>query len=219
MVLSIIQLNANGLRSSDKKAGLLQWLRSLSVIPDVVCLQEVHCVNDVECQSWFRSSGFQAVVSPGSKKSCGCIVLFRPSLSLVKFSSDDNGRFVLCEFRFHTKLFRFVSLYAPNRNPARDQFFDLVPSWVDPTVPTVVCGDFNTVWDRSLDRAGSVSEDTSRESSSTPLVVRRVLCSGHLALPSSLLLRLHLDASGRLCLFSYQPCGLSVRVGSFCLIV
>ena len=167
MALSIVQLNTNGLRSPDKRAGLLQWLRSLSVIPDVVCLQEVHCVNDVECQSWFRSSGFQAVVSPGSKKSCGCIVLFRPSLSLVKFSSDDNGRFVLCEFRFHNKLFRVVSLYAPNRNPARDQFLDLVPSWVDPTVPTVVCGDFNTVWDRSLDRAGSATADTSRESSDT----------------------------------------------------
>ena len=94
-------------------------------------------------------------------------MLFRPCLSLVKFSPDDNGRFVLCEFRFHSKLFRVVSLYAPNRNPARNQFFDLVPSWVDPTVPTVVCGDFNTVWDRSLDRAGSVTDDISRESSST----------------------------------------------------
>ena len=32
---------------------------------------------------------------------------------LVNFSSDDAGRFVLCEFRFHGKSFRVVSLYAP----------------------------------------------------------------------------------------------------------
>ena len=140
MALSIIQLNTNGIRNPDKRAGLLQWLRSLSVVPDVVCLQETHCVSDVECQSWFRSSGFHSVASPGSQKSCGCIILFRPCLSLVNSSFDDGGRFVLCEFRFHGKLFRVVSLYAPNHNPARDQFLELVPSWVDPAIPTVVCG-------------------------------------------------------------------------------
>ena len=167
MALSIIQLNTNGIRNPDKRAGLLQWLRSLSVVPDVVCLQEAHRVSEVECQSWFRSSGFLSVVSPGSQKSCVFIILFRPCLSLLNFSPDDAGRFVLCEFRFHGKLFRVVSLYAPNRNPARDQFLELVPSRVDPAIPTVVCGDFNTVFDRSLDRAGSVASDTSRESSST----------------------------------------------------
>lgn len=107
------------------------------------------------------------LLSPGSQKLCRCIILFRPCLSLVNFSTDDAGNFVLCEFRFHGKLFRVVSLSAPNRNPARDQFLELVPSWVDPAVPTVVCGDFNTVFDRSLDRTGSVASDTSRESSST----------------------------------------------------
>ena len=96
----------------------------------------------------------------------GCIILFRPCLSLVNSSSDDAGRFVLCEFRFQGKLFRVVSLYAPNRNPARDQFLDQVSSWVDQAVPTLICGDFNMVFDRSLDRTGSVVSDTSRESTS-----------------------------------------------------
>ena len=73
-------ININGIRSPDKRLGLSQWLRSLSV----VCLQETHCVSDFECQSWFRSSGFLSVVSPGSNKSRGCIILSRPALSLVK---------------------------------------------------------------------------------------------------------------------------------------
>ena len=113
MALSIIQLNTNGIRNPEKRAGLLQWLPSLSVVPDVVRLQEAHCVSEVEYQSWFRSSGFHSVVSPSSQKSCGCIILFRPCLSLVNFSSDDAGRYVLCEFRFHGKSFCVVSLYAP----------------------------------------------------------------------------------------------------------
>ena len=76
-------------------------------------------------------------------------------------------RFVSCEFCLHDKSFRVISLYAPNHNPARDQFLEQISSWVDPSVPTVLCGDFNTVFDRSLDRAGPDASNTSRESSST----------------------------------------------------
>lgn len=165
MAVSIITLNTNGLRGSDKRLGLFQWLQALSVVPDVVCLQEVHCVSDVECQSWFRSSGYLSVVSPGSNKSCGCVILYRPVLSFVKSWLDDDGRFLQCEFVYCGKSFRVVSLYAPNRNPARHDFFERVPSLLDPSVPTVVCGDFNAVFDRSLDRFGSDTADPSRESS------------------------------------------------------
>ena len=164
MALSVVSINCNGLRDQQKRSGFLQWLRGLSCSVDVVCVQEAHCISSVECESWFRSSGFLSVVSPGSNKSCGCLVLFRPVLSLVHSWTDDDGRFLQCEFCLRDKSFRVVSLYAPNRNPARDQFFDFVSSSVDPSVPTLLCGDFNVVFDRALDRVGSSSSDSSRES-------------------------------------------------------
>ena len=58
-----------------------------------------------------------------------------------------------------------VSAYAPNRNPERNEFLDLCVDKTDPSVPKVICGDFNTVVDRSVDRRGSFSSDSSRESS------------------------------------------------------
>ena len=96
MALTIISINVNGLRGPSKRAGFLHWLHSLSSIPDIVCLQEAHCMSSEECSSWFSSSGLSFVVSPGSINSCGCIVLYRPVLSLVSSSSDSNGRFLLC---------------------------------------------------------------------------------------------------------------------------
>lgn len=45
-----------------------------------------------------------------------------------------------------------------------DEFFDDISSMVDPTMPTILCGDFNTVFDRLLDQSGSVVEDRPRES-------------------------------------------------------
>ena len=165
MALTIISINVNGLRGPSKRAGFLHWLHSLPSIPDIVCLQEAHCMSSEECSSWFSSSGLSFVVSPGSINSCGCIVLYRPVLSLVSSSSDSNGRFLLCNFSFHDVPFRVACVYAPNYVSERDNFFSDVSSRVDPSVPTVIVGDFNTVFDRAIDRMGSVVGDVSRESS------------------------------------------------------
>lgn len=83
-------------------------------------------------------------------------------LSFVKSWLDSDGRFLQCEFVLHDKKFRVVSLYAPNRNPARNLFFDEVISFADPAVPTVLWGDFNTIFGRSLDHMGSDPLDDAR---------------------------------------------------------
>ena len=165
MALSLLSLNCNGIRDQFKRTGLVQWLGSLPVIVDVVCLQETHCVSQTECTLWFSSSGFLSCLSPGSNHSCSCVVLYRPSLSLVDSWIDTSGRYLQCEFSFYNKSFRVCCLYAPNRNPERDQFLEDIPDKVDPSVPTLLVGDFNTVFDRFKDRRGSNALDDSHESS------------------------------------------------------
>ena len=120
MALSIVTLNTNGLRDQSRRAGLLQWLRSLTVVPDIVCLQECHCSSDLECQTWFRSSGYLCALAAGSTHARGCIILFRPTLSLVQSWSEADGRFLMCEFRFCNQAFRVCCVYAPNSNPQRN---------------------------------------------------------------------------------------------------
>ena len=170
MALSIITVNVNGLREFSKREGLLQWLRSLLVPVDVVSLQETHCVSDAECRSWFSSAGFSFVLSPGTSRSGGCVILYCPVLQLVNSWCEVPGRSLLCEFTYYDTTFRVLCLYAPNRNPARDQFLNNISDTVDPSIPTVLCGDFNTVFDRTLDRFGSSIDDSSRES--TPTLTR-----------------------------------------------
>ena len=167
MALSIITLNVNGLRDVHKCAGVLQWLQLLPSPVDVVCLQETHCSSVEECTRWFSATGLSCVASVGSSHSCGTVVLFRPRLSLVRSWTDNAGRFVQCELSLQSTLFRVACIYAPNRNPARDDFFADVETHVDPSVPTLLCGDFNAVFDRQLDRVGSDPSVTVRESSAT----------------------------------------------------
>ena len=71
----------------------------------------------------------------------------------------------MCEFRFYNQVFRVCCVYARNSNPQRNQFLDDVSVNIDPSVLTVLASDFNTVFDRSLDRRGSDPFDVSREPS------------------------------------------------------
>ena len=164
MALSIISLNVYGLRDQDKRSGLRQWISSLPFDVDIVCLQEAHVVSQAEAFLWFSSAGFAVASSPGSNRSCGIIMLARPSCLLVNSWSDQDGRFLMCEFSCRSKMFRVATVYAPNRNPERNEFFDLVSSKMIVSVPTILCGDFNCVLDRSVDRRGSAHDDYSRES-------------------------------------------------------
>ena len=63
-------------------------------------------------------------------------------------------------------------MYPPNRNPERAHVTDNL----DPGTPTILAGDFNTVFNRSLDRCGSVVVDTSRESSAAFAQLFKEVC-------------------------------------------
>ena len=164
MAFSFLTLNCCGLRDEQKRLGLLQWLRCLQSPVDFVCLQKTNCTSASEASLWFSSSGYSVASSPGSLRSCGCLVLYRPVFSLLSCRIDSDGRFLRCNFSFHEVCFILVCVYAPNRNPARNEFLDDLPSYVDLSSPTVICGDFNTVFDRSLEWRGSIVFHSSRES-------------------------------------------------------
>ena len=164
------------------------WLcfSGLAMSLDFACLQETHVVSLDECNSWFSSHGFLSVASPGSPHSCGPVILYHPCYTLVNTWNNDNGRFVLAEFERRNVTFRVVCLYAPNRNPDRDDFFASCCSSIDPSFPTLICGDFNSVPDRAMDRRGSNIWDVSRESTVALLSLSRLWCHRYLEVSSPL---------------------------------
>jgi len=176
MALTILTLNVNCLRDNAKRAGVLRWLQALPSVPDVVWLQETHCTSLPEGQTSFLSAAFECSVSPGTARSAGCIVLFRPPLSLEASWTDSDGRFLRLDFSFRAIRFRVASIYAPYRNPERHLFLAHVTHNLDPGTPTILAGDFNTVFNRSLDRCGSVVVDTFRESSAALARLFKEIC-------------------------------------------
>ena len=155
-----VTLNVNGLRDPAKRSSFCYWLSGFNF--DVVCLQELHCTSEDEVKSWFPS--FSVVVSVGSNKSCGVAVLFRSTFSLVDSVSDSSGRLVRVRLSRAGATFDVVSLYAPNLRSDRLSFFPSLLPFLDPGVPTLLCGDFNSVMDPCRDRrsaGGQSMTDTS----------------------------------------------------------
>ena len=116
-----LTINVNGLHDHNKRLSFLHWLSHLAA--NFVCLQETHVSTCFECDSWFSSNGFLAVTSPGSTHSCGLVIIYRPTFTLSKAAFDSGGHFVLAHFKQNDITFGVACLYAPNRNPERNDFF------------------------------------------------------------------------------------------------
>ena len=70
----------------------------------------------------------------------------------------------MAEFSRRDSVFRIASVSAPNRNPEHDEFSTSRLDFAEPSVPTILCGDFNAIFDRAKDRRGSDPAVTVRES-------------------------------------------------------
>ena len=77
-------------------------------------------VSQVEASLWFSSANFAVASSPGTNRSCGVTMLAQPSCLMVNSWPDQDGRFLMCEFSCRGKVFRVATVYAPNRNPDRN---------------------------------------------------------------------------------------------------
>ena len=73
----------------------------------------------------------------------------------------------MAEFMDGNFLFRVVCIYAPNSNLERNSFLLSCADLIDPAIPTLLCGDFNAIWDRSKDRRGSSNDSTYHDSSTS----------------------------------------------------
>ena len=96
MAISIATLNVNGLRDANKRMGFIQWLVCFNY--DVLCLQETHISSYAECSAWLSPAGYDCLISPGSNRSRGSVILYRSSFSLQNQWSDTEGRLIWAEF-------------------------------------------------------------------------------------------------------------------------
>ena len=160
MGLKLLTLNIQGLRSLENRLTLIAWLNCFQ--PSIVCLQETHSTSEKEFSDWFSgtnpsttNTNYKCISSPGTARSRGVAILYRPeALSVVSSWKDDSGRLVIAEFSRNNLNFQVASLYGPNNKKDGSLFFESFYQALDPDLPVLLCGDFNTVVDPCSDRLG-----------------------------------------------------------------
>ena len=185
--MRIATYNVNGINA--RLPRLLEWLDETK--PDVACLQEIKCVDDVFPRKEVLAAGYHALVH-GQKGFNGVAVLTRePAVELQRGLTGDpddvQSRFLLADCGG----VRVASIYLPNGNPQPGPKFDyklmwfarlerLAASLLADEVPTALTGDFNVIpTDYDVARPEVMADDALMQPESRA-AWRRLLAQGWL---------------------------------------
>jgi exodeoxyribonuclease-3 len=137
---------------------LLAWLAERQ--PDVVCLQEIKCVDDAFPREPLEALGYNIAVH-GQKTFNGVALLSKLPFDevapgLIGDDGDVQARFLEVLLSTKAGVLRVVSLYLPNGNPPDSDKYTYKLNWMDRLIrftherlkleePLVLAGDYNVI--------------------------------------------------------------------------
>jgi exodeoxyribonuclease III len=154
--MRIATWNVNSIRQ--RMENLLAWLSERA--PDIVCLQEIKCVDEAFPRETLEGLGYNVAVH-GQKTFNGVALLSRLPFDevapgLIGDESDVQARFLEAIVSTKQGALRVVSLYLPNGNPPDTEKYPYKLKWMDRLVgfsrerlkleePLVLAGDYNVI--------------------------------------------------------------------------
>jgi exodeoxyribonuclease-3 len=136
----------------------LAWLAERQ--PDVLCLQELKCVDDAFPREPFEAAGYNIAIH-GQKTYNGVAILSKRPLEdvtprLPGDEADEQARYLEAVISTGSGALRIGSLYLPNGNPVGTEKFTYKLAWMDRLIahararlafeePFVLAGDYNVI--------------------------------------------------------------------------
>jgi exodeoxyribonuclease-3 len=154
--MRIATWNVNSIRQ--RLDNMLAWLKERA--PDIVCLQEIKCVDEAFPRDAFESLGYNVAVH-GQKAFNGVALLSKLPFDevapgLIGDKDDVQARFLEAIVSTKTGALRVVSLYLPNGNPPATEKYLYKLKWMDRLIafaherlkleePLILAGDYNVI--------------------------------------------------------------------------
>ncbi len=154
--MRIATWNVNSVRQ--RLDNLLAWLKERQ--PDIVCLQEIKCVDEAFPREAVEGLGYNVAVH-GQKAFNGVALLSKLPFDevapgLIGDDGDVQARFLEALVSTKTGALRVVSLYLPNGNPPDTDKYPYKLKWMDRLIafsrerlkleePFVLAGDYNVI--------------------------------------------------------------------------
>lgn len=146
--MKVASWNVNSVRQ--RLPNLLSYLESAK--PDVLCLQELKCQEDLFPMMEVRAAGYEAAVV-GQKSYNGVAILTKaPARVVLNTIGDEQARYLEVDVGGC----RVINIYAPNGNPLGTEKFTYKLDWLSrlearikvllmEETPFLVTGDFNII--------------------------------------------------------------------------
>jgi exodeoxyribonuclease-3 len=128
--------------------------------PDVLCLQEIKCVDEAFPRLEVEALGYNVAVH-GQKTFNGVAILSKRPIDEVKVrlpggDGDDHARYIEAVVPAGSGIVRVASIYLPNGNPADTEKYTYKLAWMDRLIahvrellaleePLVLAGDYNVI--------------------------------------------------------------------------
>ena len=154
--MRIATWNVNSVRQ--RLDHLQAWLKERE--PDIVCLQEIKCVDEAFPREPLEALGYNVAVH-GQKTFNGVALLSKLPFDevapgLIGDDGDVQARFLEAIVSTKTGVLRVVSLYLPNGNPTTTEKYPYKLNWMDRLInfsrerlkleePMLLCGDYNVI--------------------------------------------------------------------------
>lgn len=154
--LKLASWNVNSINA--RLPTITAWLKDAA--PDVVCLQELKCVDAAFPTDAMADLGY-TVLTHGQKSYNGVAILTKfPAEDVTRGldgdPDDEQARYIEAVITTPAGLFRVASLYAPNGNPTDTAKFDYKLAWLarlrtqaeallDTEDPVILAGDYNVI--------------------------------------------------------------------------
>lgn len=157
--LEFVSLNVNGLGENKKRRVLFEWFKNSKHLANITFLQETHSSKNIE-GVWKSEWGGDIYFSHGTTNSKGVAILFEKDFEykLIEEICDDAGRYLVLKIEVDQVPFLLVNFYAPTKNFESDQIacLECINSILSDRLheSIVMGGDFNTIFDPSLDKKG-----------------------------------------------------------------
>lgn len=155
-MVRIASWNVNSIRQ--RLPHLLGWLRDAQ--PDVVCLQEIKCVDEAFPAADIEALGYNVAVH-GQKTFNGVALLSKHPFDEVKTrlpgdEGDEQARYIEAVISTASGALRVASIYLPNGNPVGTEKYPYKLGWMERLrlhisgllaleEPFVMAGDYNII--------------------------------------------------------------------------
>lgn len=158
-MVKIHSQNVRGMSDYNERRKIFTYFKDKKT--DILCLQETHSVLKDE-KFWKAEWGGTILFSHGQRNSRGVASLISSSTDceVVNYTSDEEGRFIVCTIKAQNRYFVLSTVYALNHDSP--EFYVSVFQYLSriPIPEWIVGGDFNLTLDPKMDRKTHVLNPT-----------------------------------------------------------